>query len=162
MSPALYILAGIPGCGKSTWAKRFFDATRIVNTDAIREELWPGEPYDPGRNKRVFGEFYTRLGTLLEDGEVAVADATSLTCESRALLIELGNQYLADRHLVFFINTAQAWDNNFERETRWIVPEEAMNHMRNKYFDSLSAIKEEAFTSITYISGVEEPKHYDR
>ena len=35
--PNLVILAGVPGSGKSTWARAFFDLKyRIVSTDEIR------------------------------------------------------------------------------------------------------------------------------
>lgn len=36
----LYLTHGIPGSGKSTWAKAHFPPDRIVRTDAIRFKLW--------------------------------------------------------------------------------------------------------------------------
>src|ERR1039458_5655120 len=82
-NPRLFILAGIPGCGKTTWAKTFFPLESIVSSDAIREEKWPRELYDKSRNVEVFDEFHCRIGERLAVGKDAVADATSLAFEAR-------------------------------------------------------------------------------
>lgn len=106
--PRLFILVGIPGCGKSTWARTYFHRGSIVSSDAIREYKWPGEPYRRERNQEVFAEFYRRIGEMLKEGEEVVADATSLLQTARRKLLDLADYYNAEKHLVFFNNPAQA------------------------------------------------------
>jgi predicted kinase len=150
-NPRLFILAGIPGCGKTTWAKIFFPPWSIVSSDAIREEKWPGESYDYKRNGEVFEEFHRRLGDILEDGKDAVADATSLAYQARWKLSDLADYHYAEKHLIFFNNMEQALNRNYERTGAARVPPEAQTVMLAKFKESRSAILDESYTSITII-----------
>lgn len=148
----LYILAGIPGCGKSTWARNFFPPRLIVSSDAIREELWPGEEYDYTRNGQVFDAFHTRVRwRLLDSHHTAVADATSLTAASREKLREVAAKCKADTHLVFFNNPAQACVRNAQRTGGALVPPDAMDLMLKRFGDTQVAISGEPYTSVTVI-----------
>ncbi len=149
--PRLFIMAGAPGCGKTTWARNFFKDYEIVSSDAIREEKWPGEPYDASRNEEVFDEFHHRLSEMLYKGMDAVADATSLSAMARAELQLVAVRENAETHLIFFKNWFTAVERNAEREGNAKVPWEAMEVMWDKFQDSLSAILEENYTSITTI-----------
>lgn len=153
--PRLFILAGIPGCGKSTWARNFFPAASIVSSDAIREEKWPGEPYDAMHNETVFGEFHQRLGDLLTSGYDAVADATSLADEARWKLQTIALYHNVDCHLIFFNNPDTAEARNEKRTGDARVPPEAMDVMRAKFIKAQGAILEEKYTSITIIEDVQ-------
>jgi predicted kinase len=152
-SPRLFILAGIPGCGKSTWARTFFPPWVIVSSDAIREEKWPGEPYDAERNLEVFDEFHQRLSTLLDEGKDAVADATSLAYQARWRLCDLANFYGVEKHLIFFNNHIQALRRNAQRTGAACVPDEEQDVMLVKLKESRSAIfgNYESYDSITII-----------
>ena len=154
-SPRLFILAGIPGCGKSTWARTFFSTFRIVSSDKIREEKWPGQEYDAKRNKEVFDEFHRRLGQLLEIGDDAVADATSLNYQARDKLSILADIYGAEKHLIFFNNPLQALPRNVQRSVATRVPPEAQTVMLAKFKESRSAILDESYTSTTIIESVQ-------
>lgn len=150
-NPRLFILAGMPGCGKSTWARTFFSPWQIVSSDVIREAKWPGEPYNHERNPEVFDEFHRRLGDLLEEGKDAVADATSLAYEARVKLLTLAVYHNADRHLIFFDNSFQALHRNAERTGATRVPSEDQWIMYDKHKKARSAILGELYTSITMI-----------
>ncbi len=149
----LFILAGIPGCGKSTWARIFFQSWQIVSTDAIREELWPGEEYDAARNAEVFDVFHRRLGVLLGAGMDVVADATSLQSSPRQILRAIADKNDAEAHLIFFANPVQALLRNGRRAGFVSVPPPAMEVMFHKWEVSRSAILDEEYTSITIIEG---------
>ncbi len=149
--PRLYIMAGVPGCGKTTWSRRFFDEDRRVSTDEIREELWSGEPYDAERNPEVFRTFHLRLGEKLHKGDDAVADATNLSWLEREKLIAIAAECGAETHLIFFKNHQSAIRRNAEREGNAAVPVSSMVRMLAKFNASLSAILEESYTSITII-----------
>ena len=158
--PKLFILAGIPGCGKSTWAYRFFKPHQIVSSDAIREEKWPNEPYKPERNEEVFAVFHNRIVQGLESGTHVVADATSLSSIARARLRSIAERTGAEAHLVFFNNAAQAFERNARRDRDpnkqdW-VPYEAMEFMLTKFLETKAAIIDEKYTTITSIEGTYE------
>lgn len=149
--PRLFMLAGIPGCGKSTWAKTFFRPGQIVSSDAIREEKWPGEPYRKERNDAVFGEFYRRVGDLLEEGNDVVADATFLVYWARWKAMDVAHYYDAEIHLIFFNNTMQGVSRNAQRLGHRHVPRDNMDLMISNHHESRSAILDENYTSITII-----------
>jgi len=165
MPNKLTILAGIPGSGKSTWARRFFPRDSIVSTDAIRAELYDG-PYDPSYNALVFRLFHKRIATKLASGEDAVADSTALLRVARARLCECAElrgsftKWEIPVHVVMFTSTVQGYENNPARDERWVVPEDAMTKMIADHKDAMHDFKDELerghYQSITYIEGVEQ------
>jgi predicted kinase len=145
----------VPGCGKSTWAKFFFNEYQIVSSDAIRAEKWPGEPYVAERNVEVFDVFHDRIDQMLYKGGQVVADATSLNDRARTRLRLLAKKNGAECHLVFFNNLGQALERNGDRDPNlqdW-VPYEAMEFMVKKWHETKAAIIDEEYTSITSIEG---------
>lgn len=79
----LYILTGLPGSGKSTWAKENLPNAVVVCKDTIREEIC-GDVNDQSKNKEVFNIARTRTKKLLEEGKDVITDATHLTRKQRA------------------------------------------------------------------------------
>ena len=75
----LHLMIGIPGCGKSTYARKLAEDTggRVVSSDGIREELTGTEEYlHPERDSEVFGIFRSRISAWIRKGDV-IADATN-------------------------------------------------------------------------------------
>ena len=155
LRPRLFILAGVPGCGKTTWARNFFKDYQRQSTDEIREELWPGEPYDGERNATVFRTFHERLDDMLYKGMDAVADATNLSWMEREKLVAIAAEHRAETHLIFFKNLTQAVTRNSERLGNARVPDDAIHHMLNKFTATACAIVDEKYTSITTIEDIE-------
>jgi protein phosphatase len=151
LRPRLFILAGIPGCGKSTWARTYFQPWSIVSSDALREQKWPGEPYQRERNEEVFEELFRRIGDMLEEGKDAVADTTGLVQSFRWQLSDIADYYNAEKHLIFFNNPDQALGRNAARKGNQCVPPEAMHVMLNRFQEARSAILDELYTSTTII-----------
>ena len=63
----LIFLVGVPGSGKSTYAKKILEAKPDavwVSSDAIREELW-GDANDQQQPSSVFGEMFKRAVAAL-------------------------------------------------------------------------------------------------
>ena len=81
MAGKLFIMIGVPGSGKSTFARNVlapgFDA-EIVSSDGIRKELTGSEDFVEGDGARVFREFDSRIARLLGIGKDVVADATNV------------------------------------------------------------------------------------
>ncbi|MCS6800742.1 MAG: ATP-binding protein [Chloroflexota bacterium] len=84
--PLAVVLSGLPGSGKSTWARRFaarFDADH-VETDRIRRALFPVRTYSPAEHAAVYRAAVAAIADALRRGRTVVFDATNLTEESRA------------------------------------------------------------------------------
>lgn len=90
LGPFAIVVCGLPGTGKSTFARdaaRAFDAEHL-RSDAIRKEMlgiaptehWEGGytegPYAPEITERTYAEVRTRAAALLRAGRRVVADAT--------------------------------------------------------------------------------------
>lgn len=150
--PNLYILCGIPGCGKSTWAHKVKPGTPVVSSDAIREEM--GNVNDQSRNGEVFEQFHARIGYLLAAGADVVADSTALDTSARAKLRGVAATHRANVHLIYFSNLTQAVMRNRQRERQ--VPEDVMQRMGDKYETFKLALPQEAreYASITEIRSV--------
>lgn len=156
----LLILAGIPGCGKSTLAKTFFDLKyAVVSSDAIRLDLFSslkGAHQESKRkeyNARVFSIFHDLIRERLQHNVDVIADATNLNHFARTKLLDIADLCHAEAHLVLFKNLNQALERNAARDDDKRVPEGAMAHMVDKYWDTLARLPQEApnYTSITLI-----------
>ena len=143
--PKLFILVGIPGCGKSTLAEQLDG--EVVSSDKIREAL--GDINDQSQNELVFTIFHGTLHRLLGEGRNAIADSTALTRSARTKLREIAEHHGAETHLVFFKNPYEAIRRNAERERS--VPLEAMKRMVERYERTLIDLVQERYTTITEI-----------
>ena len=78
----LYMTVGLPGSGKSYYAKENFPNAYIASSDKLREELW-GDENKQGDNEVLFNTLHRRItGNLLLDNDV-VYDATNLNAKRR-------------------------------------------------------------------------------
>lgn len=137
----LFILVGIPGTGKSTWANTFLSHAEVVSSDAIREEL-TGDATDQSVNKQVFNLFHQRIGEQLAQQNDVIADSTALDARSRAELVSIAATFDADVYLVVFSNLAQAARRNATRDR--VVPDDVMIRMIDKYERFLRDLPEES------------------
>lgn len=74
----LVIVCGLPGVGKSTFARWLADDLGAVHirTDVVRKELYDEPTYASEETARVYDELLTRASRLLEEGEAVVLDGT--------------------------------------------------------------------------------------
>ena len=87
--PKLFMMVGVPGSGKSTYAKNHLqnEDTIIVNSDQIRKELYGDESVQKNP-KRVFAILYQRVRKLLKSGKNVVIDATNTSKKYRAIALD--------------------------------------------------------------------------
>lgn len=86
--PILVLTVGIPGSGKSTWAKAF--ATRSgymrICPDDIREKI-TGNISDISCDDRVWNEVYHQVGSAISNGSNVILDATMVNSKARRVMI---------------------------------------------------------------------------
>ncbi len=79
MKPVLYVLCGLQGSGKSTYARKLEkeEGCFVVSSDEIRRQ------YPNAKNDTVFQMVYRLANDALIDGLNVVIDATNITVKSR-------------------------------------------------------------------------------
>jgi predicted kinase len=84
--PALVMLMGLPGVGKSHCARLVASALggAHVATDHLRSRLFIAASYADEENAAVFGIAEALVDALLAEGHVVVLDATHLVARNRA------------------------------------------------------------------------------
>lgn len=153
--PNLIILAGVPGSGKSTWAKGLLAQGKyaIVSTDTIRRNRYGSlkAAHAADSNPEIFAEFERQIEDCLAHDIDVVADATYLTADSRRIARDIADRTSARTHLVLFTNVQQAVGQNAARDEDTCVPEDVMQTMMTKYYDTLAEITQESYDSVTKI-----------
>jgi predicted kinase len=85
--PAVVVLIGPAGSGKTTFAERHFAAEEVLASDAFRE-LIAGDAADQRATRPAFARLNRELRTRLGRGLLTVIDATSLSRASRRELLD--------------------------------------------------------------------------
>ncbi|MCC7363454.1 MAG: ATP-binding protein [Dehalococcoidia bacterium] len=94
----LFLLSGLPGTGKTTFARALGAATGALHleSDAVRRELFPEPRYEPPEHARVFGAIHARAATALSAGRNVIVDATNLFERDRRRFVRLADRGAAD------------------------------------------------------------------
>ena len=136
--PILYILCGVPGAGKTSWANSFRQNinTCYVSRDDIRMSLLKeGEDYF-SHEKEVFFTFVKTIATNLDEGYHVIADATHINAKSRAKLIHAVDMYVTNYEIIFIyfnIDVELCLTRNAMRKGRACVPEDTLRAMYDNF-----------------------------
>ena len=84
-NPRLLMLAGLPGCGKSSFAREVTLRCPflVLESDRLRKALVGAPEYTPGENGRVFRACHRLIDEFLGLGYPVLFDATNLTVRNR-------------------------------------------------------------------------------
>ncbi len=95
--PVLVLLSGLPGAGKTTFAREFVRRTGAhhLESDAVRHSLFPSPAYTRVENAAVFGRIEEEARDDLAADRCAVVDATNLTRRDRARFLRLAETWAA-------------------------------------------------------------------
>ncbi|AXF52507.1 MAG: AAA domain protein [Caudoviricetes sp.] len=134
MKHNVYLMCGIPGSGKSSFANKYSGArSKVVSRDRIRFELVkPDEPYF-SKEKQVFNQFVEEINCALACGYDVYVDATHISIASRNKIIRQLNK----------CNLACIWldtplqecikRNEDRKGTRAFVPPNVITDMYDKF-----------------------------
>lgn len=122
---SLYIMVGIPGSGKSTYAKKLDGV--VCSSDETRKELYGSEEI-LGSHYEVFRTLDKKVKNVLESGQNAIYDATNLTKNGRKNIINKFRNY-AEKIIIVFMDTPLpvALERNEKRERK--VPKRIIKNM---------------------------------
>jgi predicted kinase len=102
-APALTVLCGLPGSGKSTVAEalRARVPVALVQSDRVRKLLIDAPTYTTDESARVFGAIHAVVERLLSTGIPVILDATTLLEQQRAPLASIASRTRARLILVW-------------------------------------------------------------
>ena len=138
MKQNLYLMVGIPGSGKSTWASAQ-NNSYIISRDAIRKSL-VGEDVNNekyfSKEKEVFSTFINEINSAIASSkENIIIDATHTNPAGRKKVLSRLNLHhnLNLKIIVFPINLETALERNSKRTGFAKVPPEAIVQMYNNF-----------------------------
>lgn len=150
----VYLLLGIPGSGKSTFAREILTKAKIIELDKVRQELSDkgviGKVYSSADNIIVFKAFHEEiLNSIIENDEIVV-DATNARLSEREAIYNLLKDYKPKFVLVRFMDDKEvAIKRIIQRQTLnpncvHIIanPEEAVNIYAKRIEESNVSLNE--------------------
>ena len=137
--PTLVILVGPPGCGKSTYAKKYIKEHKYsiyISSDETRKELW-GNEATQGDNSQVFYLMQVRTIEALKNGQDVVYDATNMTRKGRASIISICPKFAKiEAHIIWApIETCIERDASRERTVGKEVIDRMLKRFQAPYYD---------------------------
>jgi len=99
---SLVVLVGLPGSGKSTFARELAKRhpSAILDSDALRQELFAVPEHSKKEHSRLFPALHHLMGRLLSRGVTVIVDATNLKESSRKPYYEIAKEHDAPIILV--------------------------------------------------------------
>ena len=93
--PALVMLVGLPGTGKSFFTRALVERypLAVVETDAVRKLLFGNPTYQPDEHYRVHKTCYRIIAELLRRGIGVAFDATNLQERAREQVYHIAEQW---------------------------------------------------------------------
>ena len=94
MNNTIYIAVGLPGSGKSTYAKNFIKDKDIeyLSSDELRA-VYGKDETDQSVTSIVFGHIKRKVDEFLKDGKNVLVDATSVNRKERSDYIKTAKKY---------------------------------------------------------------------
>ncbi len=137
--PKLILLVGIPGSGKTTYAKEYVEResnTIHLSSDGIRKELY-GDESIQGDPTEVFSLMQKRAVEALNNGNDVIYDATNITRKDRASIINICPKFAKiEAHIIWApIEECIKRDATRERTVGKAVIDKMLKRFQAVYYD---------------------------
>jgi len=138
--PTLILLVGVPGVGKSTYAKNYIsEGTKTsvhLSSDKIREELYGNESIQ-GDPAEVFSLMQKRAVEALKEGHDVIYDATNVTRRDRASIIGICPKFAKiEAHVIWApIEECIKRDSARDRTVGKAVIDKMLKRFQAPYYD---------------------------
>jgi protein phosphatase len=153
---SLVLLIGTSGAGKSTFARRLFQASEIVSSDQCRA-LVADDENDQAATPDAFALLHYLVGLRLKRGLLTVIDATNVQPEARKTLVQLARDYHAlPVAIILDVPDRLAEDRNRARAERQHLGRHVVPQQRQQLRRSLKTLKAEGFRHTYHLHGPEE------
>lgn len=102
VKPALVIVSGLPGTGKSYFSRKLAERlpSVVVESDALRKQLFTAPAYSPDESHRLFAACHRLIEDLLGGGFSVILDATNIVEHHREPLYRIAQRLQAKLILV--------------------------------------------------------------
>lgn len=129
--PTFLMLVGLPGSGKSTYAKKYEHMYTIHSSDAIRYELF-GDENHQADNTVVFDTLHKRVKQDLEARKNVIYDATNISWKRRKAFLDSLKKIDCYKEAVVIATPYEVCLEQNERRERK-VPEDVIERMYKNF-----------------------------
>ncbi|MDZ7956677.1 MAG: AAA family ATPase [Aulosira sp. DedQUE10] len=153
----LFLLIGLPGSGKSTWARKLLaecPQMQLISTDGIRGQLFGNEAIQ-GHWLLIWREIRRQLQQATSLGKTVIYDATNAPRRQRRKLIALAREF-GFAHITGLWADTPVWlclSRNQKRNRQ--VPEEVIFKMHRQLRDAPPSV-EEGLDCLIRLTGLRE------
>ena len=132
--PTLYVMVGLPGSGKTTWAKKNLKNAVYISRDEIRYSLLKDSEDYFSKETEVYSTFINKIKENLLKGKNVIADATHINRASRRKLINSIRGVPAYLEAIWIdVPLERALKQNENRPGRALVPQHAITSMKTRF-----------------------------
>ncbi len=154
-APALVVLIGVSGSGKSTFAAREFGPYETVSSDHCRG-IVADDPNDQDATSDAFELLHHLVGVRLRRHRLTVVDATNVQASARRPLLALAREHdMLPVAIVLDPPERVAQERNAVRTDRQLGPH-VVRRQRSDLRQSLRGLEREGFRVVHVLSSPEE------
>lgn len=156
---SLVMLVGPIGCGKSTFASKYF-GSHIVSADSFRE-LIAGDAGNQNVSRDAFDLLNLTIDAKMRNDFPVVVDNLNHRPSSRKDLYHLANKYGYNKVAILFdhVDVATCQRQNAGRSR--VVPHEIVTKQYNTFRENIKFLADEPLDEILYAKDIAEPFEFD-